>query len=373
MFYQNHILLLMGICALMLVSCSGIYEVFQPAGTGGLGDASLPTIDANPAMQFTNEPVLMPSDLPPTGPPVIDVENSIRVAEMDVIEVDHPYKIKWAADGKTIAVQTTDGIQLFDVETLQSTSSIAIGAGMILDYSMNANLMAVTKDQQNIELRSVVDGQLLRTLSPQGLSLGASFSPDGRYLAVASGETIAVTIWDTATGQNLSTLSGFETAAPVYSAGFASDCTHIIWQSRATLQLMDVTTRQFGEVLSHEEFVAGVSLSPDGKTLASGAAATINMDYRGIVQLWDAMKGNPLGILVTGDSIAQSVDFSPDGSILAAGAGNILYLWDVEKQLELTKRLDHFESITCIAFSPDGTVLATAGADNTVRLYESHW
>jgi len=270
-------------------------------------------------------------------------------------------------------VQTVEGISIFDTKTLQTSASIAIGAGMLLDYSTASKLIAVTQDQENIELRALNDAQLVRTLKLAEMSLGASFSQDGRYLAVASAESISVTVWDTSNGQQLTTLSGFMTAAPVYGATFARDGKHIIWQSRATLQVLDISTRQYGEVLSHEEFVAGVALSPDGKLLAAGSAATLDTDFKGIVQLWDPKDGSPLGALVTGDSIAQSIDFSPDGKLIAAGAGNILILWDAQNQQELVKRLDHFESINSIAFSPDGTVIATAGADNTVRLYESHW
>ena len=373
MFYPNYALILIGICSLLLASCSGMFEAFQPAGTGGLGDNSLPTVDSTNMMQFTSEPFYSPTDSSPSGPPVIDIENSERVAEVESIEVQKPNKIKWADDNKTIGVQTAEGINLYDTETMQTLSSVAIGAGMILDYSMTAKLMAVTQDQQNIELREISTAQLIRTLALSDMSLSASFSPDGRYLAVSSAEDIAVSIWDTSNGQQVANLVGFQTAAPVYSAYFTSDGTHIIWQARATLQMMDITTREFGEVLSHEEFVAGVALSPDGKVLAAGSAAMIDMDYKGVVDLWEPMTGNPLGALITGDSIAQSVAFSPDGRILAGGAGNILVLWDVQNQQELVKRLDHVESINSVAFSPDGTVIATAGGDNTVRLYESSW
>ena len=87
---------------------------------------------------------------------------------------------------------------------------------------------------------------------------------------------------------------------------------------------MDITTREFGGVLSHEEFVAGVALSPDGSVLAAGSASMIDSDYKGVVDLWEPMTGDPLGALITGDSNCSECRFLPDGIILAGGAGNIL-------------------------------------------------
>ena len=42
------------------------------------------------AMQFTAEPFFTPTELPPTGPPVIDAENATRVALIEIIEVQNP-------------------------------------------------------------------------------------------------------------------------------------------------------------------------------------------------------------------------------------------------------------------------------------------
>ena len=57
-----------------------------------------------------------------------------------------------------------------------------------------------------------------------------------------------------------------------------------------------------------------MAFSPDGKTLAAGAAD-------GTVRLWDMATRQPIGNPLNGHGGAvNSVAFSPDGKTLAAGA-----------------------------------------------------
>ena len=78
----------------------------------------------------------------------------------------------------------------------------------------------------------------------------------------------------------------------------------------------------------HEDFAQAWALSPDLKTIATSAAATIEGAFFrsssfGILISWDKSE-----TLLSGDKISTALAFSPDGSILASTSGGSLTLWE---------------------------------------------
>jgi WD40 repeat protein len=64
------------------------------------------------------------------------------------------------------------------------------------------------------------------------------------------------------------------------------------------------------------------------------------------------------------------VAFSPDGKTLAsAGDDQSVKLWDVATGQERASLRGHGQAVMSVAFSPDGRTLASASADKTVRLW----
>jgi hypothetical protein len=110
--------------------------------------------------------------------------------------------------------------------------------------------------------------------------------------------------------------------------------------------------------------MAGVAISRDGKTLATGS-------WQGTVTLWDLDSGRERATLPAHDEVAWSVAFSPDGKRLTKGGWDeMVKVWDVATRQELFALNGKTGRIHCVAFSPDGKVLASGTRDRMAKLWD---
>ncbi len=140
----------------------------------------------------------------------------------------------------------------------------------------------------------------------------------------------------------------------------------------------------------HQAPINAVAFSRDGRFALSAAggfdqagnASTLLADNT--LRVWDAQSGKEQRRARNfRDGIAAAA-FSPDGRFaVLASAGrwtdgfwspspdNLLYLWDLEKDEEVTVLRGHTKRIFCLAFAADGDRILSGSADHTVRVWNA--
>ena len=189
-------------------------------------------------------------------------------------------------------------------------------------------------------------------------------SPDGRHLAVTSGDS-NVWLWNLET-KTLVT-DPLQHNGEVTSLAFSHDGALLLTGSTdRTARLWNVASRMPQTVsFPHREKVTAVAFAPDDSWFAVGTADSL-------VWIWDRqreqLKAAPLGEFPT-DNLIRTIAVSANGDLLAAadsyGSASI---WNVRDSKE-QHRVRHEKFITSMTFSPDGRFLIAGSDDNSVRFW----
>ncbi|MEO6809387.1 MAG: protein kinase, partial [Isosphaeraceae bacterium] len=262
--------------------------------------------------------------------------------------------------------------------------------------------LATADTKGEVCLRDLANGRVSVVCQGGPLSSrGLAFSTDGRRL-FAGGQTKDAQSWELPSGRPL---VRFKTDYGVKQVLLTPNGqTLVTTNPEGRLDLWDALTGHPQKALeAPPPWIDSVALSPDGQTLAavshttvvvwdlaSGASRTypyptgfrhravFTTDSRHlifsssdpVVRLWRLELAPEPPQLGHAEETWASV-FSPDGHILAtAGNDDTVKLWDPANGQELATLRGHEATVTTLAFSPDGRTLVSGSLDGSARLWD---
>lgn len=299
----------------------------------------------------------------------------------DPVSID---SLAYSPDGKLLATSENDALRVWSVEAGDEVSRWLLTDKSIIDalvgFSPDGKHIAVITGDTLLRFIDAKTGQekvsLQVKFSRQILTVEtAVFSADGKLVMIGGRgydgddlEEVAF-ICDAATGrevwgatrQQQSRLS-FPGIAAV---AFSHDGDYIVTgNNEGTGRVYELASGgAVAELLSHTGGAA-VAFSPDGKQVVTGGNGTK-------VHLWDVATRKVVRAFEEIDYAINSLMFSPDGMmLLAGGSDHNIYLWNVKTGTRIRRFVGHTSGVNNVAFAKDGKRFLSVSSDGTVRLWD---
>ncbi len=275
-------------------------------------------------------------------------------------------------------------------------------------FTPDGRKLVATGHDQLVRIVDVESGKLLRALDHQDVVTSGAVAPDGKTLATGGK---VVRLWDIETGEQLHALSGH--TASTRGLAFSPDGKILVSGSEdRIIKIWEVTTgSEVKSLPPQDKPIYGVAISPDGKIFASASGDYRTPEEIGRVKLWSLPAGEELETLPDYSTWYYVVTFTEDGKTLlftdaegrvrlwdvenhgllvemkcekrafglalippgnlvaVAGRPGTISIWDLATQQRLAVYEGHEILTHCVASSPDGTAIASAGVDDTIKIW----
>lgn len=330
----------------------------------------------------------------PTEQAEMTLRSAILQSHVRMVLRGHSDPVKtlgFRKDGKRLVTAASDVGLIWDAETGKPICELKGHTGTIWHAEFGADgKRVITTGDRAARIWNAETCALQHTLNGEGdFQVWAEFSPDGK-LAVVAGRHEESTkddmgrVWDVNSGKLLSVLKGHEEV--VTRARVSPDASRFLTASRdKTARLWDADGKLVAVLSGHDEPVTTAAFSPDGRRVA-----TAGQD--GTTRIWSAEKGTPIAEVRGHTGRVNTVEFSGDGRwLLTASDDGTARVWEADApgarqhsdpdMFDETKQVGwrsaavlsgHRGSVESAVFHPDGNRVATAGADQTVRIWAPH-
>jgi len=240
------------------------------------------------------------------------------------------HTIALSPDGKTVASGSDDGmVKLWDIEMRKITAKWSGHTDAVWSVRWSADGMRVASGSLDGTVRvwEMESGETVLGPIKTGNQwvYAVAYSPDSSN--IASGGDKAIEIWDTTTGERLSTL---EQDSEVYCFAWTSDQKKLIAGfENGSIRIFNTTTWEPIAILDdHKHNVFAISLLQNDRLLASAS-----LEYT--ARLWNLDTNLPVGPPLPHQFIAWDAAFSADGKFLVTACqDHNAYVWNTHTILQ---------------------------------------
>jgi WD40 repeat protein len=318
-------------------------RLFDPSSGRELGSLPKDRERLN-AMAFSNDGTLLATSSGNWPVRVYDVATRQLVHQVQF--PDYVGSLAFSPDGKLLVAGGKKGVSLREVAGGKEVgrlkhdsdyslyAAVAVKAGTIAVWGYDDASVRLFDSSGIKELRRFHPDGGPAKKSPDpwgwGIRISASFSPDGKTLAIAR-EAGRIDLRDAETGKKLHTLAS-DSANRASHLAFSPDGTKLAttgsdnWGGDNTVRVWDVATgKELRPRDGHGSPISSIAFSPTGNNIA-----TAGRD--GAVHLWEASSGKHLFRLDGHRGRSPQASFSSDGRWLISwgsyGSEGALRVWD---------------------------------------------
>jgi WD40 repeat protein len=276
----------------------------------------------------------------------------------------------FSPDDRWVAAGLSDGsVRVYQLPSGREINRLASGPPIYsLAVRPDGRQLAVSSfAAQMVQLRDIETGRVVQSLRhPAGVTK-ADWSPDGKLLAVACGDS-RIYLWAPETGRLVRTLEGHQTGVRDVRFSHRGDIL-ISWSWDETFRVWDPLSGR-ERVADHDRLSFGGFSSDDR---LAGLSNTLwlpgsHRAGRATITLLELVPGAECRTLYPStepSGEAMDVEFSPDGRLLAAGCGDGVALWDGVTGMKLD--LQRSGETRAAIFDAHGDSLLTASAQGLDR------
>ncbi|MEM7249349.1 MAG: protein kinase [Acidobacteriota bacterium] len=295
-------------------------------------------------------------------------------------------RARFSPDGRRLIVSPAIGpTEAWDVATVERLPWLdrppTADHAEFFEFSPDGRFLTIVQSDRMQRLLDGRTGTELHRLGRSGFNGPwlMDFSSDGRWLAVSTNNAaLDVLRTDAWLRDGVSALPGH--LRPPRFLGFVPDSTQLVSVETNELRLWDVAHPADMVLRGHSSYVYDLSLSPDGRRVASAA-------WDGEVRIWDLATREPLHVLKAIEPLEPygHVAYRPDGKLLASVHSFEARIWDAEtgellRILPLERPLNpetgeeaafpmFLHQPVSIAWHPDGTWFATGSGHRRLQAW----